>query len=104
MSKWYERHPVLLERESRQLSRNGNYQQLFQYRDKLFASTGNILIRLNGETIPFSVAIVYPEATPYLLPQVYMLRQALSGEELRQLVGLIPSEVTKFLEAVLKPN
>lgn len=76
MIHWFKRHPQHLIAESMALSRDINYKELYQVRDNLFISHGYILVRLE-KTHRFPVLIVYPEATPYVLPAIYPLTQAL---------------------------
>jgi integrative and conjugative element protein (TIGR02256 family) len=91
MSHWFERHPHLLARERAQLASNGNYVEHRQARAVFFASTGEVVVRVSGRSQRHPILISYPTATPYALPQVYLLREVLSAEDLTQLVsGTVP--------------
>jgi hypothetical protein len=68
MSKWFERHPRILERESTQLQDSRDYEELTQQRNQLFVSAGSFVVRFNGEVLHYPAAVVYPVATPYVLP------------------------------------
>ena len=102
MSEWFERHPQILARESKQLSNNSNYDEVAQKRGVLFVSTGNIKVRANGVTHHYPVVIVYPKATPYTLPRIFLVENALSKAELESLASLAHSEVSKFLALKVK--
>lgn len=76
MVHWFKRHPQYLQAVSTALSNDTNYKEVYQVRDNLFISHGYILVRLE-KTHRFPVLIVYPEATPYVIPSVYLLSQEL---------------------------
>lgn len=84
MVHWFKRHPQHLTAESTALSTNKNYKELYQVRDNLFISHGYILVRLE-KTHRFPVLIVYPEATPYVLPAIYLLKEELTKAQLESL-------------------
>ena len=102
MSEWFELHPQILERESRQLSSNSHYEEVAQRRDVLFVSTGNIKVRANGQTQRYPVVIVYPKATPYALPRVYLIKSVLTEAELDILASLAHHKVSNFLSSKVK--
>jgi integrative and conjugative element protein (TIGR02256 family) len=79
MTYWFKRHPQLFLAESTALTKNPYYKELFQVRDNLFISHGYILVRLE-KTHRFPILIVYPDATPFVLPAIYPLTQELSTE------------------------
>ncbi|MCW3091406.1 MAG: hypothetical protein JWP81_2475 [Ferruginibacter sp.] len=78
---WFKRHPQHLVAESSALSNDSNYKELYQVRDNLFLSHGNIIVRLD-KIYRFPILIVYPEATPYILPSIYPLKENLSKEQM----------------------
>jgi integrative and conjugative element protein (TIGR02256 family) len=80
MIHWYKKHPKHLAIESSALSNDSNYNELFQVRDNLFISHGNIVVRLNKIHL-FPILVVYPEATPYALPLIYPLKETLKKEQ-----------------------
>lgn len=47
MIHWFKRHPKHLAAESTALSNDNNYKELYQVRDNLFISHGNIIVRLD---------------------------------------------------------
>ena len=70
---WYKRYPAWLHSEWQELHSNGNYRPAFTFFDETFLSCGEIIVRSNKiELCP--VLIVYPEATPYQPPSVYLLQ------------------------------
>ena len=84
MIHWFKRHPIHLVAESSALSSDSNYKELYQVRDNLFISHGNIIVRLD-KIYRFPILIVYPEATPYVLPIIYPLEKVLSKEHVELL-------------------
>lgn len=101
MIHWFKRHPQHLLVESAALSKDANYKQLYQVRDNLFISHGYILVRLE-KTYRFPVLIVYPEATPYMLPSIYPLTGELSKEQVELIakgtVGQVFSTVSSYIK------
>jgi len=79
----FKRHPKQLASESSALSNDNNYTELYQVRDNLFISHGNVIVRLD-KIHRFPILIVYPEATPYELPLIYPLKHTLSKEQVEQ--------------------
>ncbi len=84
MIHWFKKHPKHLAAESAALKRDINYKELYQQRDNLFISHGDIVIRLD-KIYRFPILIVYPEATPYVLPSIYPLKESLSSEQVESL-------------------
>lgn len=78
---WFKRHPELLQRECEGLGSDSNYKQVSLSRKNRLASSGMILVRLR-ETKKYPILIVYPEATPYELPKVFLLNRCLEQNEL----------------------
>jgi len=101
MVHWYKRHPQHLAAESTALSNDTNYKELYQVRDNLFVSHGCILVRLE-KTYRFPVLIVYPEATPYVLPAIYPLIRELTEDQVKYLAkgtdGQIFSSVSQYIK------
>jgi len=86
MNQWFERHPHLLAREQEQLTNNGNYQEHRQARAVFLASTGEVLVRTGGSVRRYPILLVYPQATPFALPIVYVLREVLGTDDLHRIV------------------
>lgn len=84
MIHWFKRHPQYLASESDSLRKNQDYKELFQMRNNLFISHGNTIVRLD-EIHRFPILIVYSEATPYVLPSIYLLKRELTYEEVEGL-------------------
>lgn len=87
MIEWFKRHPQFLRDESIALSNDSNYKEIYQCRDNLFISHGDILVRLD-KLYRYPILIVYTNATPYLLPAIYPLKRNLTSQELDELASL----------------
>jgi integrative and conjugative element protein (TIGR02256 family) len=98
MVQWFKRHPDFLRSESTALSNDSNYKEIFQSRDNLFVSHGNIIVRLN-KTYKFPILIVYPDSTPYSLPDVYPLKRVLDKAEVDELSKMHHLEIFKTINA-----
>lgn len=85
MIHWFKRHPQYLVSESDSLRKNRDcYKELIQLRNNLFISHGNIVVRLD-KIHRFPILIVYSEATPYVLPSIYLLKRELTNDEVEGL-------------------
>jgi integrative and conjugative element protein (TIGR02256 family) len=78
---WFKKHPQFLRDESTKLSNDSNYKELYQCRDNLFISHGDILVRLD-KLYRYPILIVYSNATPFLLPATFPLIRNLTKEEM----------------------
>jgi integrative and conjugative element protein (TIGR02256 family) len=78
---WFKLHKNWLESESIELQSNSNYKEYIQRRDRFLVSCGEIIVIVD-KTIKLPVLIIYPEATPYSLPYVFMLSEILSEQEI----------------------
>ncbi|MBD0331396.1 MAG: ThiF family adenylyltransferase [Chitinophagaceae bacterium] len=87
MLQCFKRHPNFLRKESTALSNDSNYKELYQCRNNLFISHGNIIVRFNG-THRFPILIIYTDATPYRLPLVFPLQKELLQQEVEDLSKL----------------
>lgn len=96
MIHWFKKHPEFLREESQKLASDSNYRELAQFRNNLFVSHGNILIWGN-EIHKFPFVIVYTDATPYALPQIYPLNKTLSSAHIEVLSKLALHQVPAFL-------
>lgn len=101
MLQWFKTHPEFLRTESTALSSDSNYKQLYQFRDNLFVSHGNIIVRING-THRFPILIVYTNATPYRLPLVFPLTRNLSEQAVRELSCLDIFDLLVRIRPVVK--
>lgn len=72
--RWYKKHPHILKKESTELSSDGNYKEAWQKKHNLFLSAGEIIIR-REKNYYRPVLFAYSEATPYLLPVVFLLKR-----------------------------
>lgn len=97
--RWFKRHPSLLRKYSQDISSNSNYNEVWQKRNNLFLSCGEIIVRLY-QVYKFPILIVYPDATPYVLPSIFLLNSAISemnSEELTRLNNI--EELSDYLNA-----
>ncbi|UJF29302.1 ThiF family adenylyltransferase [Kaistella sp. 97-N-M2] len=101
MLQWFKKHPDFLRRESNALANDSNYKELFQFRDNLFISHGNIIVRVNG-LHRFPILVLYSDATPYRLPMIFPLERQLSQEEIVQLSKLQLSEALENIKSFTK--
>lgn len=72
--RWFKRHPDLLKEYSIALSSDSNYSESWQKRGFIFLSCGEIIVRLD-EIRKLPILIAYSDATPYVLPSVYLLNE-----------------------------
>ena len=102
MSKWFERTPELLERESKQLQSSTTYIEEFQKRGNLFVSSGHFIIRINGKKLTYSATFVYPEATPYSLPRVFLTESNLLEDEVEEISNSPEKTISSFFKLKAK--
>ncbi len=89
---WFLKHPQWLYSESIELSNNSIYKEKYQFADKTFISTGHVLVH-KDRTEHYPVLIVYPEATPYVPPTVYVLENCMNEKTVRKCSLLSPKEI-----------
>ena len=94
---WFARHTGWLYRETKELSKNSIYREQHQFIDKTLISSGNILVH-KTKTEYFPILIVYPEATPYIPPTIYLLKNEISKETAREYSSLSPEEIRKSVK------
>lgn len=97
MLQWFKKHRQFLIDESTALSNDNNYKELYQCRDNLFISHGNIIVRLN-KIHKFPILVVYTDATPYRLPAIFPLNKNFTKEQVDELAKLSFSEIHSKLK------
>lgn len=97
MLQWFKKHHQFLIDESTALSNDNNYKELYQCRDNLFISHGNVIVRLN-QIYKYPILVVYTDATPYRLPAVFPLNKVLTNEQVDELAKLSFSEIHSKLK------
>jgi ThiF family len=97
MLQWFKKHHQFLIDESTALSNDNNYKELYQCRDNLFISHGNIIVRLN-KIHKYPILVVYTDATPYRLPAIFPLNKVFTKEQVDELVKLSFSEIHSKLK------
>jgi len=83
-----------LYRETKELSNNSIYRESHQFIGKTLVSAGNILVH-KSKTQYFPVLIVYPQATPYIPPTIYLLNHEINEGTARDYSELSPEEIGK---------
>lgn len=97
MLQWFKKHHQFLIDESTALSNDNNYKELYQCRDNLFISHGNVIVRLN-QIYKYPILVVYTDATPYRLPAIFPLNKVLTKEQVDELSKLSFSEIYSKLK------
>jgi len=98
---WFSRHTNWLYRETRELSNNSIYRERYQFIGKTLVSTGNILVH-KTKTQHYPILIVYPEATPYVPPTIYILNDELSEDTAREYSELPAGEIGKRIRGNIR--
>lgn len=101
MLQWFKKHSKFLQQESTALSNDSNYKELYQCRNNLFISHGNIVVRYNG-TQRFPILIIYTDATPYRLPLIFPLQRKLSKQGIEELSTLPITEAIDRIKPVIQ--
>lgn len=94
---WFKRHPDWLESEALLLQNDSNYKEKLQVRGNLFISHGEIIVR-EIKVHRYPILIVYPEATPYDPPSIYILKKKLDDDIIKDLAKLKSVEVASKIE------
>jgi len=91
---WFARHTGWLYRETKELSDSSIYKEQYQVIGKTLISSGNIIIH-KAKTEYFPILIVYPEATPYIPPTIYILNNEINEETAKKYSELSPEKIRK---------
>ena len=91
---WFARHTAWLYRETKELSENSIYKEQFQVIGETLISSGSIVVH-KSKTEYFPILIVYPEATPYIPPSIYILANEINKETVLEYSELPPEEIKK---------
>ena len=89
---WFSRHTNWLYRETNELSNSSIYRESFQFIGKTLISTGNILVH-KETTEYFPILIVYPQATPYIPPTIYILKEEIAEDDAKGYSDFLPTEI-----------
>ncbi|MGN7471999.1 ThiF family adenylyltransferase [Brevibacillus sp. SAFN-007a] len=87
--------------ELRELENNRNYRMLSLATERTLVSSGNIIVRAD-KVYSFPILIVYPDATPYVPPAVYLLKEPLSQEETREFSKRPPLQIAAMIQNRIK--
>jgi len=93
---WFFRHPEWLLSETRELSNSSIYKENQQIIGRLLVSTGRIVVRKN-QIQSWPILVVYPEASPFKLPIVYILRRDLDPKILETIAHSNSSDIHRHL-------
>jgi len=94
---WFSRYAKWLYSETEDLSNSSIYREQFQFMDKTLISSGEVIVH-KEKTTYHAILIVYPEATPYIPPTIYILKASLDEETVRQLSRLAPNEIGEKIQ------
>jgi len=98
---WFSRHTYWLYTETKELSNNSIYKERYQFIDKTLISTGDILVH-KAQTQYFPILIVYPDATPYVPPTIYVLDTPPDEDAAREYSKQSPDEIKKNVQTNVK--
>ncbi|GBE51849.1 thiamine/molybdopterin biosynthesis ThiF/MoeB-like protein [bacterium BMS3Bbin14] len=98
---WFARHTSWLYRETKQLSSNSSYREQYQEIEETLISSGNIIIH-KSKTEYFPILIVYPEATPYIPPTIYILENEISKETAIEYSVLSPEDIRQRVRSNIR--
>jgi hypothetical protein len=90
--RWFTTFPSWLYHESQELGNNSNYKQDHQFAERTLISSGCVLVHKEN-TQCFPILVVYPDATPYIPPIVFLLKDRIDTETARSLSAIPPSEI-----------
>lgn len=100
MLQWFKKHPQFLRDESTALSNDSNYKEIYQCRDNLFLSHGDILVRLD-KLYKYPILVAYSNATPFQLPVIFPLLRNLTKEEMDELASLDTFQLFKKVKPLI---
>ncbi len=89
---WFSKYPSWLYSESIELSNSSIYREGHQFIDRTLVSSGCIIVH-KEKTERYHILIIYPDATPYIPPAVYVLQNSLSESETRDLAKVSPIDI-----------
>ncbi len=98
---WFKRHPDFLRDESCALSNDSNYKEIYQCRNNLFLSHGNVIVRLD-KVYRHPILIVYTDATPYQLPLIFPLNAEIGTYELDLLASMNFDDLKGHIGSLIK--
>lgn len=93
---WFYQHPEWLYQEARELSNSSLYKEKHQRIGRLLVSSGRIVVR-KEEICSWPILIVYPEATPYKNPKVFILQDDIDIETIEQISSSPFNQIDKFV-------
>ncbi|CCC86214.1 uncharacterized protein y4oA (plasmid) [Paenibacillus polymyxa M1] len=97
---WWKDHEAYFKDQRSELSQNSNYDEKAWALNKRLISSGNIRVRGSHSGL-FPIMILYPDATPYQTPHVFLLEEPLTQAEVDQVTSA-PSSTNAFHLAIRK--
>lgn len=94
---WFSKHTQWLYDETLELSNSSIYREKYQYIHDTLISTGNIIVH-KEKTYYYPVLIVYPEATPYIPPIIYILENELDQQTSQDYSTQTPDEIRNHVK------
>jgi len=98
---WFSKYPNWLYSESLELSNSSIYKERCQFIVRTLVSSGDIIVH-KEKTERYHILIVYPDATPYISPSVYVLQNPLSESEIRDFAETSPNNIPKALSGKVR--
>lgn len=94
---WFSKHPMWLNSESLELLNNTIYKEKYQFIDRTLISVGEIIVH-KEETKYFPILIVFPDATPYIPPTIYVLKKILDADVVEKYSQKSPKEIAEAVQ------
>ena len=94
---WFSKHPMWLSSESLELLNNTIYKEKYQFIDRTLISVGEIIVH-KEETKYFPILIVFPDATPYIPPTIYVLKKILDADVVEKYSQKSPKEIAEAVQ------
>ena len=94
---WFSRHRTWLFSESLELSNNSIYRERHQFIDRTLISIGEIIVH-KEETKYFPILFVYPDATPYVPPIIYVLKNIINADIAKKYSKKSPKEIGEAVQ------
>ncbi len=98
---WFAKHTQWLYTETYELSNSSIYRENYQFIDATLISTGHIIVH-KKTTDYYPILIVYPEATPYVPPIIYILENEIDREIASDYSNRTPDEIKGHVRANIR--
>ncbi|MBU2622570.1 MAG: ThiF family adenylyltransferase [Proteobacteria bacterium] len=95
---WFANHPKWLYDESVDLSTSIHYVEKYQEIGRTLISHGEMLVR-KEKTYCYPILIAYPDATPFVPPIVFLLKELLTHDDIVRLSSIVPDKISEELSS-----